>query len=54
MSSAIATLRNLNRSEKLREIASREKIPLHIAQLDVDDDISVENGMRESVALSKY
>ena len=40
-----STLRNLNKSEKLREIASREKIPLHIAQLDVIDDISVENAI---------
>jgi NAD(P)-dependent dehydrogenase (short-subunit alcohol dehydrogenase family) len=35
----------LNKSEKLREIASLEKIPLHVAQLDVNDDASVENAI---------
>jgi NAD(P)-dependent dehydrogenase (short-subunit alcohol dehydrogenase family) len=34
-------MRNLNKSDRLREIASKEKIPLEVAQLDVNDDSSV-------------
>jgi NAD(P)-dependent dehydrogenase (short-subunit alcohol dehydrogenase family) len=37
-----ATVRNMGKSNGLREIASKEKIPLNVAQLDVNDDSSVE------------
>ena len=40
-----ATMRNLNKSEKLKGIASRERIPLHITQLNVNDDSSVEDAI---------
>jgi len=40
-----ATMRNLNKGEELKGIASRERIPLHIAQLNVNDDSSVENAI---------
>jgi NAD(P)-dependent dehydrogenase (short-subunit alcohol dehydrogenase family) len=40
-----ATMRNLNKSEELKGIVSRERIPLHITQLDVNDDSSVENAI---------
>jgi len=40
-----ATMRNLNKSEELKGIASRERIPLHITQLNVNDDSSVENAI---------
>jgi NAD(P)-dependent dehydrogenase (short-subunit alcohol dehydrogenase family) len=40
-----STMRNLNKSEELKGIASRERIPLHITQLDVNDDASVENAI---------
>ena len=40
-----ATMRNLNKSEKLKGIASRERIPLHIIQLNVNDDSSVEDAI---------
>jgi NAD(P)-dependent dehydrogenase (short-subunit alcohol dehydrogenase family) len=38
-----ATMRNLNKSEELKGIASRERIPLHVTQLNVNDDSAVEN-----------
>ena len=40
-----ATMRNLGKSDRLREIASKEKIPLNITQLDVNDDSSVNNAI---------
>ncbi len=40
-----ATMRNLNKSEGLREIAAKEKIPLKVAQLDVNNDSSVDNAV---------
>jgi NAD(P)-dependent dehydrogenase (short-subunit alcohol dehydrogenase family) len=40
-----ATVRNMSKSNGLREIASKEKIPLNVAQLDVNDDSSVENAI---------
>ncbi|MFZ0696525.1 MAG: hypothetical protein WAM88_05235 [Nitrososphaeraceae archaeon] len=33
-----ATMRNMSKSDRLREIASKEKIPLHLTQLDVNDE----------------
>jgi NAD(P)-dependent dehydrogenase (short-subunit alcohol dehydrogenase family) len=44
-----ATMRNMGKSGKLREIASNEKIPLHIIQLDVDSDSSVNNAINNIV-----
>ena len=38
-----ATMRNLSKSDGLREIASKEKIPLSVTQLDVNSDSSVDN-----------
>ena len=40
-----ATMRNLSKSDRLREIASKEKIPLNVAQLDVNDNSSVDNAI---------
>jgi NAD(P)-dependent dehydrogenase (short-subunit alcohol dehydrogenase family) len=40
-----ATMRNMSKSNGLREIASKEKLPLNVVQLDVDDDSSVESAM---------
>ncbi|MPZ08315.1 MAG: SDR family NAD(P)-dependent oxidoreductase [Nitrososphaeraceae archaeon] len=40
-----ATMRNLNKSEGLSEIASKEKIPLKVAHLDVNNDSSVDNAI---------
>ena len=38
-----ATMRNMSKSNGLREIASKEKIPLNVVQLDVNDNSSVDN-----------
>jgi NAD(P)-dependent dehydrogenase (short-subunit alcohol dehydrogenase family) len=47
-----ATMRNMSKSNGLREIASKEQIPLSVAQLDVNDnssvDSSIENIVREN------
>jgi NAD(P)-dependent dehydrogenase (short-subunit alcohol dehydrogenase family) len=37
-----AGMRNLDRGDELREVTSKEKLPLTIVKLDVDDDSSVE------------
>ena len=36
-------MRNLNKDERLMEIASKEKISLKVAQLDINDDSSADN-----------
>ena len=40
-----ATVRNLNKSESMKSIATKENLPIHIKQLDVTDDISVKNAV---------
>jgi NAD(P)-dependent dehydrogenase (short-subunit alcohol dehydrogenase family) len=40
-----ATMKNLNKGDRLREIASKERIPLTVAQLDVNSDPSVESAI---------
>ncbi len=40
-----ATMRNMSKSNGSREIASKEKIPLNVAQLDVNNDPSVESAI---------
>jgi NAD(P)-dependent dehydrogenase (short-subunit alcohol dehydrogenase family) len=37
----VATMRDLDRGAELRQIIARERLPLHLAALDVDDDASV-------------
>src|SRR5918994_5984554 len=44
-----ATMRNMSKSDRLREIASKEKIPLHMNQLDVNNDSSVDNAINTIV-----
>src|ERR687892_2565958 len=44
-----ATMRNTSKSDGLREIASRENIPLNVTQLDVDDDMSVNNAINNII-----
>jgi NAD(P)-dependent dehydrogenase (short-subunit alcohol dehydrogenase family) len=36
-----ATMRNMNKSKEITEVSKREKLPLRVLQLDVDDDKSV-------------
>ena len=38
-------MRNLNRSESIESIATKENLPIHIKQLDVTDDASVKNAV---------
>jgi NAD(P)-dependent dehydrogenase (short-subunit alcohol dehydrogenase family) len=40
-----ATMRNMNKSNEVRDIASKEKIPLNVIQLDVNDDTSVHDAI---------
>src|ERR671919_2597340 len=44
-----ATMRNTSKSNSLREIASKENIPLNVTELDVDDDTSVNNAIKNIV-----
>src|SRR5919197_3951186 len=41
-----ATMRNPNKSENIKSIATKENLPIHIKQLDVTDDISVQNAVQ--------
>jgi len=40
-----ASMRNLEKSKNIAEIANKEKIPLQVIQLDVDDDKSVKDAI---------
>ncbi|MGB0027336.1 MAG: SDR family NAD(P)-dependent oxidoreductase, partial [Nitrososphaeraceae archaeon] len=40
-----ASMRNLEKSKNITEIANRENLPLQIVQLDVDDDRSVKEAI---------
>jgi NADP-dependent 3-hydroxy acid dehydrogenase YdfG len=41
-----ATMRDLNKSENIKSLASKENLPIHIKQLDVTDDASINNAMQ--------
>jgi NAD(P)-dependent dehydrogenase (short-subunit alcohol dehydrogenase family) len=41
-----ATMRNLNKSENLKSVVTKENLPIRIKQLDVTDDISVKNAIQ--------
>jgi len=45
-----ATMRNLEKSKNITEIANTEKLPLQVVQLDVNDDLSVKNAIDKIVA----
>src|SRR5919107_5765477 len=45
-----ATMRNLEKSKKITEIANTEKLSLQVVQLDVNDDISVKNAIDKIAA----
>jgi NAD(P)-dependent dehydrogenase (short-subunit alcohol dehydrogenase family) len=47
----IATMRNPDRSPQLRELATKEGLPIEILALDVDSDASVANAFAEARAL---
>ena len=44
-----ATMRNIMKSDRLREIALKENIPLNVAQLDVNSDSSVDDAIENIV-----
>lgn len=41
-----ATMRNLNKSENIKSVATKENLPIQIKQLDVTDDVSVTNAIQ--------
>ena len=41
-----ATMRNLNKSENIKSVASEENLPIRINQLDVTDDVSVKDAVQ--------
>jgi len=45
-----ATLRNLDGGAEIRRVAEEEKLPIHLAALDVDDDASVREAFARVVA----
>jgi NAD(P)-dependent dehydrogenase (short-subunit alcohol dehydrogenase family) len=45
-----ASMRNLEKSKSISEIANREKLPLQVVQLDVDDNRSVKEAIDKVVA----
>ena len=48
-----ASMRNLEKSKNITEIASGEKLPLQVVQLDVNDDRSVKDAIDKIVAENK-
>ena len=44
-----ATMRNINKGENIKSVATKENLPVHIQQLDVTDDVSVKNAI-ESIS----
>ena len=48
-----ATMRNLEKSKNITEIANAEKLPLQVIQLDVNDDKSVKDAIDKIVAEKK-
>jgi NAD(P)-dependent dehydrogenase (short-subunit alcohol dehydrogenase family) len=42
-----ATIRNLGKAGQIESVASKEKLPIHVVQLDVTDDASVQNAIQE-------
>jgi NAD(P)-dependent dehydrogenase (short-subunit alcohol dehydrogenase family) len=45
----VATMRNLDRGGDIKKIAEKEKLPIHLAKIDVDDDNSVGEGFAKIV-----
>jgi NAD(P)-dependent dehydrogenase (short-subunit alcohol dehydrogenase family) len=41
-----ATMRNLNKSENMKMVATKENLPIQVKQLDVADDVSVTNAIQ--------
>jgi NAD(P)-dependent dehydrogenase (short-subunit alcohol dehydrogenase family) len=41
-----ATMRNLDKSQNIKQIATKEKLPIHVNQLDVTNDVSVKDAVQ--------
>jgi len=39
-------MRNPNKAENIKSVATKENLPVHIQQLDVTDDVSVKNAIQ--------
>jgi NAD(P)-dependent dehydrogenase (short-subunit alcohol dehydrogenase family) len=48
-----ASMRNLDKSKNIREIANKDNLPLHVIQLDVSDDGSVRDAITKIVTAEK-
>jgi|SRR5918911_2494234 NAD(P)-dependent dehydrogenase (short-subunit alcohol dehydrogenase family) len=48
-----ASMRNLDKSKDITQIASKEKLPLQVVQLNVNDDISVKDAVDKVVEENK-
>jgi NAD(P)-dependent dehydrogenase (short-subunit alcohol dehydrogenase family) len=46
----VAAMRNLDRGAEISKIAQKEKLPIHLATLDVDDEVSVREAFAKVVA----
>ena len=44
-----ASMRNLGKSKDITQVANREKLPLQVVQLDVNDDVSVKQAVEKIV-----
>src|SRR3954452_10974038 len=49
-----AGMRNPDRGGELREIASKDKLPIEIVQLDVNDDASVDDAFKAALKESGH
>jgi NAD(P)-dependent dehydrogenase (short-subunit alcohol dehydrogenase family) len=45
-----ASMRNLGKSKDITQVANREKLPLQVVQLDVNDDVSVKQAVEKILA----
>jgi short-subunit dehydrogenase len=45
-----ATMRNIKKSVDIMEIANRERLPLQVIQLDVNDDTSIRNSIEKVIS----
>jgi len=48
-----ATMRNLSKSHKIREIAKKEKLPLTVFSLDVNDNTSIQTAIQNVLEVAK-
>ena len=47
--STYASMRNIDKSKTITEIAKKERLPLQVIQLDVNDDVTVKNAINKIV-----